>query len=704
MPPSPDQAGAQSTGDTAASFVDDPTAGLLLALDSLDGNPATQLLLSTLGHTRDAVVLRGHRREVLSAKLDPTGGLAVTGSLDHQVAVWDTTNGEQKAVFDIQVPPRFRPHGPEFDATGELIIINGVDGLVRIVPWRQNTLPPPLPVSGRSVTRTATAAGKLLLGHADGTVSLVRLEQPDDRPLVLIKDPTAVPIVSVAISHDGLAAAAANQDGRMWLLHLEAGRPRVLSGHDGHVNKLAFRPDGEQLASASDDATVKLHAVPDGHLEMTLRTHDDRVNDVVYNHDGTRLVTACVDRSAGVHDTLTGKLLAVLHGAVDELQQVAISPDSHLVATASTDGKCRVHYAHNGSLLFELPHANVVNSVEFAAHGRTLITSCFDRTARVWDIHTGKVILHPKEVNTVAFSHDRENLVTTCEDGRTRVFEVRTGKELAVEAEQEGAANCAVFSPDGTLLAIACQDGKARVVPWKGGGPSIIVPETLEVDSVAFDGTGGFLVTSTRRQLGLWRLENLERVATMGPSAEERATNPFVAIIWADVSKDGKWAASGHYDQEARVYNAATGVETGRLDTGGIAYTVAFGDDRKTLIVASGDGTARLFDAEDLRLTHLLVGPSSQLRSAALSGTGKLAVVGGADGLVTVFDVPNERVLTVRKLHADAVMSVAFCGEKQVASAGDVGTVKLLDLEQTPSLEQLMASARERARPATAGE
>ena len=43
---------------------------------------------------------------------------------------------------------------------------------------------------------------------------------------------------------------------------------------------------------------------------------------------------------------------------------------------------------------------------------------------------------------------------------------------------------------------------------------------------------------------------------------------------------------------------------------------------------------------------------------------------------------------------------MAFCGDELVASGGDDGTVKLLDLGKTPSLEQLMASARERARPA----
>ncbi len=63
----------------------------------------------------------------------------------------------------------------------------------------------------------------------------------------------------VAMSPDGNSVAASGDNGKILVWNLTADQPPVeLKGHEGAVNTLVFSNDGRQLASGSDDRTVKL--------------------------------------------------------------------------------------------------------------------------------------------------------------------------------------------------------------------------------------------------------------------------------------------------------------------------------------------------------------------------------------------------------------------------------------------------------------
>ena len=72
-----------------------------------------------------------------------------------------------------------------------------------------------------------------------------------------------------------------------WVPRAPAGR--TLTGHRGEVTKVAFHPSYSVLASASNDATIKIWDWESGDFERTLKGHTRAVNDIDFDSRGNLL-------------------------------------------------------------------------------------------------------------------------------------------------------------------------------------------------------------------------------------------------------------------------------------------------------------------------------------------------------------------------------------------------------------------------------
>jgi WD40 repeat protein len=139
------------------------------------------------------------------------------------------------------------------------------------------------------------------------------------------------------------------------------------------------------------------------------------------------------------------------------------------------------------------------------------------------------------------------------------------------------------------------------------------------------------------------------------------------------VSPDSKTIATGFEDNNFSLWNAETGMQRGRpiphfdTTTGLVprpAYrgviVVAFSADGKTLLTASGDQTARLWDVAKMTPLHKPMDHYGGGMTAALFSPDGKTILGSAHGIAVLWDAQSGNRLLPHLIHQGAVRGIAF--------------------------------------------
>jgi WD40 repeat protein len=200
---------------------------------------------------------------------------------------------------------------------------------------------------------------------------------------------------ALAFIPDGEWLAASGEDGKLRFWDMELG-PLMLEmqAHSAWVWGMAASPNGELLATASADRTVKLWTVgrdasgaPQLSLQTTLTGHTETAWGVVFAPDGRTLASAAWDRTIRLWDVPGGEQRAVLQGHTDWVYDVAYSPGGDLLASSSADGTVRLWDAATGELLATLDGTvGRIWSVEFSPDGGRLVSASDTGEVVLWGL------------------------------------------------------------------------------------------------------------------------------------------------------------------------------------------------------------------------------------------------------------------------------------------------------------------------------
>jgi WD40 repeat protein len=517
---------------------------------------------------------------------------------------------------------------------------------------------------------------------------------------------------------------------------------RTLRGHKQPVTCVAFHPDGQRLASASLDKTIRIWETATGREILCFQAHAQGVNCVAFSPDGRRVATAAgeawshamrvgtrpdVGGEVKVWDAATGRELLSIHGHSDTVWGVAFSPDGQRLASASADHLVKIWDARTGRELLCLNGhgANRVgNCVAFSPNGRHLASTAektltmwdaetgrellvlrgdwlfgvafsadsqriaaggFDKTVRVWELPSGKEVLslrgHTGIVDNVAFSPDSRRIASASGDQTVRLWDATTGDELLSFKGHTSGVSCATFSPDGRRLASSSSDGTVKL--WDGG---------INQECVTLKGHIGRVwhaaFTPDSKQIVSTGSDGTVKVWDADTGQELRTFSRGSACL--AVSPDGQRVAFGG-TEIVRVVDIGSGTPlltlSGHTDW---VTSVAFSPDGQRLASAAADRTVRIWNtASGAQL--LLLQHTFPVWSVAFSPDGRHLAAAGGSALrsdryrrpaeLKVWDVFSGQLVRSLNGHIGEVDSTAFSPDgRLLASAGDDRLVKVWEV------------------------
>lgn len=256
--------------------------------------------------------------------------------------------------------------------------------------------------------------------------------------------------------------------------------------------------------------------------------------------------------------------------------------------SGSDDKSARLWDIQTGKQMLRLDDTSPVTAVAFCRSGKQALTATVDGKVSIWSIPEGLITnefkAHRSAITRAAFTSDCKYVLTAAIDSSVRLFDIASGKEIQTYLGHQDRVNDFAFSADGNYFVSVSDDGNALMWEMMSG-------ELVGV----YDGHQG-------------------------------------KVQGVDYASRGNYVVSTSSEKEVAVWDGSTAKRSRSFDMHSSAVTkVKIAPDATSVVSGSDDGFLYIWNASDATVRHALVGLEDGVNGLFLSADGKyvLASDGG---------------------------------------------------------------------------
>jgi WD40 repeat protein len=586
---------------------------------------------------REIRTLDGHAKQVVSVAISPNGRYALSGSPDGVFKLWDLTTGNAIQSFKhlgaVNLPIIFSRDGRQALSGGgdgvtlwDLATGLKIRTMVDVIKPPGSALALAISPDGRQVLSSSLSFdnGFFVLNPLQYELKL--WDFATGKLLHIMKGHSAF-IFSVAFSPDGRQALSGSYDKTVKLWDLATGDEIRSIGHSNAVNSVAFSPDGKQALSTADDG-INLWELPSG--KAILKIGRGSFHQAVFSPDGRQALGLAYNLSA--FDISSGKLVRRFDSIASnpnlETIQTAFSPDGSRIVSGGN--VTEIWEVTTGRGMLRVPEGTGITSIAFSSDGSKILSGHLDKTVKLLDADTGKLIRsftgHTGFIKSVALSRDGKQALSLGSDSEGALGKFADGllKEIGYSSKLKN---------DTIRLWDIATGEVIRTLEHPGAQSATLSPDGKQALSGAPSGTK------------LWDLASGEAIRTF-------KGNTLAAVF----SPDGHYALVSSY--HASQYRGGTGT----LFLKNFYEYSRYGTVEANIF--------RLLDLETGQEVRKFIGHSDEVSSVAFSPDGKLALSGSRDQTVKLWDVATGKMLRTFAGHLGNVGSVSFSPDGRLALSG----------------------------------
>jgi len=363
-------------------------------------------------------------------------------------------------------------------------------------------------------------------------------------------------VTQVIFSPNGQLIATASDDKKAGLWLRDGTRLKFLEGHTQKVTVVSFSPDSKILATGSADNTVRLWKSDGTPLNVILRGHKKPITSVAFSRDGKNIATASEDNMVMTW-SLDGKFLKA-YDYKAAVTLVKYSSDSQWLAVAGVKSETLKLWRVNGSEIPKTIDNYGTLAMNFSADDKDLIFLNKDRSIKYRALLDGKLLYNS---SSYPCGNNKLGVANLNSNGRKVAYVNQSSfnESIGIQKSDDfipcrstnqqllhpGRINYLSFSPDDKLLASASTDRTVKL--WnidtsiedrQRGGQLLISPDGI---SKVVNRSSETELINPKHPAGKL-LTGSRQVLNFSPNSQMLVTDSSEAVIEL-------WSARGQYVQ-----------------------------------------------------------------------------------------------------------------------------------------------------------